>query len=340
MDDDLSNIPQNKFPLRVQVVDGDGEQVTEFGGGSGSVPNPLPITASSLPLPTGAATSAKQDTTNTSLSSINGKMTAVDTGAVVIASSALPTGAATAANQTTASSSLSTIATNTTLVSSGATDSVGSLKAGGKYNSTRPTLTDGQRGDHNFDTRVNLAATLFAANSVNSISTVASNADAQATTSTTSRFETVNRDTRYNETSFDRVRNNTEATILSSAARTATTNGADQTNYNGQGVMLTINVTAEAAAETLSLKIQGKDPVSGNYYDITDFGVVYNATTDAPTITRTFVARPGALGADFIGITGNGTSGKAVTLPRTWRPVVTHSASGSFTYSLASTVIL
>lgn len=52
-------------------------------------------------LPTGAATSAKQDTGNTSLASIDGKITAVNTGAVVVSSSALPTGAATAANQQT-----------------------------------------------------------------------------------------------------------------------------------------------------------------------------------------------------------------------------------------------
>lgn len=45
------------------------------------------------------ATAAKQDTGNTSLSSIDGKITAVNTGAVVVSSSALPSGAATAAKQ-------------------------------------------------------------------------------------------------------------------------------------------------------------------------------------------------------------------------------------------------
>lgn len=53
----------------------------------------LPISASSLPLPTNAATSAKQDTGNTSLSSIDSKITAVNTGAVTI-SAALPAGSA------------------------------------------------------------------------------------------------------------------------------------------------------------------------------------------------------------------------------------------------------
>lgn len=58
-----------------------------------------PISASALPLPSGAATGAKQDTGNTSLASIDGKITAVNTGAVVVSSSALPSGAATSAKQ-------------------------------------------------------------------------------------------------------------------------------------------------------------------------------------------------------------------------------------------------
>jgi hypothetical protein len=45
-----------------------------------------PISAAALPLPTGAATSGLQTTGNTSLASIDGKITAVNTGAVVIAS--------------------------------------------------------------------------------------------------------------------------------------------------------------------------------------------------------------------------------------------------------------
>lgn len=45
-----------------------------------------PISAAVLPLPTGASTSAKQDTEIASLASIDGKITAVNTGAVVISS--------------------------------------------------------------------------------------------------------------------------------------------------------------------------------------------------------------------------------------------------------------
>jgi len=56
------------------------------------------LTNTSLPLPTGASTSALQTTGNNSLSSIDSKITAVNTGAVVVSSSALPTGASTSAS--------------------------------------------------------------------------------------------------------------------------------------------------------------------------------------------------------------------------------------------------
>jgi hypothetical protein len=73
------------------------------GGSSGGLTNaelrasPVPVSASIDT--TGLATATKQDTGNTSLSSIDGKITAVNTGAVVVSSSALPSGAATSAKQ-------------------------------------------------------------------------------------------------------------------------------------------------------------------------------------------------------------------------------------------------
>ena len=67
------------------------------------------LTNTSLPLPTGASTSALQTTGNNSLSSIDSKITTVNTGAVVVSSSVLPTGASTSALQTTGNSSLSSI---------------------------------------------------------------------------------------------------------------------------------------------------------------------------------------------------------------------------------------
>lgn len=92
-----------------------------------------PVSMASSPLPPGAATSAKQDTGNASLASIDTKLTSpitvtgplTDTQLratpvpVSISSVPLPTGAATAANQVTGNSSLSSIDTKTPALVSG-----------------------------------------------------------------------------------------------------------------------------------------------------------------------------------------------------------------------------
>jgi hypothetical protein len=99
---------------RVVKTDANGVLIVD---GSAST---QPVSASSLPLPTGAATSALQTTGNTSLAtiagdttSIDGKITACNTGAVVISSSALPAGAATEATLSNAEAHLGTIDTST-----------------------------------------------------------------------------------------------------------------------------------------------------------------------------------------------------------------------------------
>lgn len=128
-------------PLAVEVVSGGGGSsdinISQVGGApfalgqstkAGSISTTiasdqgnLPISATSLPLPTGAATSALQGTGNTSLATIATNTTGVATAAnqstanSSLATIATNTGnAATSANQTTANNSLATIATNTT----------------------------------------------------------------------------------------------------------------------------------------------------------------------------------------------------------------------------------
>lgn len=96
--------------------------------------NPLPVVNASLPLPSGASTSAKQDTTNASLSSIDGKVPAL--GQALAAASvpvvltaaqvttltppAAITGYATSAKQDTGNTSLSSIDGKITAVNTGA----------------------------------------------------------------------------------------------------------------------------------------------------------------------------------------------------------------------------
>jgi hypothetical protein len=69
------------------------------------------VTVASSALPTGASTLSEQQTQTTKLTSLDGKVTACDTGSVTVASSVLPTGASTLAEQQTQSTKLTEIDT-------------------------------------------------------------------------------------------------------------------------------------------------------------------------------------------------------------------------------------
>jgi len=137
-----------------------------------------------------------------------------------------------------------------------------------------------------------------------------------------------------NESTFDRERNVVARTLLSSAARTATTSSADQTNYNHRGVAVFLNVTANpGGVETLTVSIECKNSL----------GVTYNAVT-------TFAAITPAVNAQYIFVLYPGTTGFTATtgmqvqpIPlaaRTFRVTVTHSAGGSWTYTLSAQLLL
>lgn len=134
----------------------------------------------------------------------------------------------------------------------------------------------------------------------------------------------------YNESNWDRNRGNTEATALASAARTASTNSSDLTNYNAKGAIITLDVTVDpGGAETLQLLVQHKDSVASSYEILLDDGA--NATPGR----RTVIIYPG------VGAAGNDvTTAVGYPLPRTWRVRVVHSAAGSWTYSVAVSYIL
>ncbi len=122
------------------------------------------------------------------------------------------------------------------------------------------------------------------------------------------------------------------AALLTSAARTAATNSADQNEPNAKGVMLFLDVTVSGgASDTLSLKLQAKDPVGGSYADIADFGVMI---TGVATGLKLALLYPAADDTDFAGV-------KALkgNLPYTWRAVVTPSDATSWTYSLGASAL-
>lgn len=136
--------------------------------------------------------------------------------------------------------------------------------------------------------------------------------------------------TAFNGATWDRRRNNAEVTVLASASNAAgTRTSADQTNFNARGVFVYLNITALGAAETLTLLIDGKDPVSGDYPVLTAFAGV---TADAA-----YTLYPGAL--ETAAVAAHEVQG--LVLPRTWRVRVTTSPGvNASTFSVGASYVL
>lgn len=130
----------------------------------------------------------------------------------------------------------------------------------------------------------------------------------------------------YNGASKDLPRANVEGTALASAARTASTQSADIVNYNGRGVLVFVDVTAVTATPSITVAIEGKDPVSGKYFTLLT-GAALTAVS-----TQLLVVYPG--------VTETANADVATPLPRTWRVNVTHADADSITYSIGYAIIL
>lgn len=130
----------------------------------------------------------------------------------------------------------------------------------------------------------------------------------------------------YNGATWDRVRGNLDnITISASAAQTTTQTSADQTNYNGRGVIVTLDMTVVGTG-SVTLEIDMKDPVSGKYVALlTGAAVVGNST-------NVYTVYPGAPSTANVSVNS--------PLPRTWRVKVTANNANSATYSVGASVIL
>lgn len=118
---------------------------------------------------------------------------------------------------------------------------------------------------------------------------------------------------------------NQEQTAFVSAARTATSNSADIDTGKSKGVIVVVDVTAVTAIENVTVKIQGKDSLSGKYYDILVSSAISSIST---VVLKVFpAATPVA----------NTTANDHV--PKMIRVRVEHSAAGSFTYSVNSILL-
>jgi len=161
-------------------------------------------------------------------------------------------------------------------------------------------------------------------NTTTNVASVRNPADAD--TNTAAGMVTRSRLTGFNETSWDRWRNNTEEEILASAVRTISTNTTDQTNFNAKGLILVLTVAAVPTTETLTLTLQHK-LTDGTYV------AAVATTADADIGQHIIVSYPSGQ-ADTYTSTFQQELHIDLPLPRTWRARVTHSASGNWTYTV------
>ena len=110
--------------------------------------------------------------------------------------------------------------------------------------------------------------------------------------------------------------------LLTYAAASAGTNGADQINSVGRGVKVVVNITAiTGTTPTFTVTIQGKDSASGAY-----FTLLASAALNA-TGTTVLTVYPGLTAAANVTVND--------VLPRTWRVIT---AIGGSTPAVTATV--
>lgn len=135
-----------------------------------------------------------------------------------------------------------------------------------------------------------------------------------------------NGDYLYNGTGWDKARNNLDnITVLASASRTTTQTQGDQTNFNHRGIIVVLDMTVVGTG-SVTLEIDGKDPVSGKYYAILTGAAV---TTNSTNIYRIYP-----------GLTASANATANDVLPRTWRVKVTANNSNAATYSVGAMLLL
>lgn len=114
--------------------------------------------------------------------------------------------------------------------------------------------------------------------------------------------------------------------IAGSAARIATLTTAIFDSAHVRGIIFIMNVAALGAASTLTLKVKGIDPISGNTYDILVDGAAIAAAG-----TYAFVVAPS------VGAPANGIRASVATeLPQSFTVEVVHNNANACTYSISA----
>lgn len=127
----------------------------------------------------------------------------------------------------------------------------------------------------------------------------------------------------FNGTTWDRLRDNEEVTLLASAARSASNEAASRTLYNRKGLILWLRITAVPGVDTVQLAVQFWNNAESEW--VTHLSDAATASTG----NRVIVVYPGVTAT-----TGIITAFSNSPMPRRYRGIVTHVGAGSFTYSM------
>lgn len=212
-------------------------------------------------------------------------------------------------------------ATTTGGVASGATNAGNPVKVGAVFNNALPTFADGQIGDVQMSSHGAIYAEIKSG--FNSVDASTSLSDAQSNSSV--GLHVFNFPRAFNGTSWDRKRNNEEATLLASAARTTTQTSADIVNYDGLGALAVVLDVTSAGTGSITISIDGKDSTSGKYYNLLTGAAVTTNSTNRYRVGPTLAAVANSIAQDY--------------LPRVFRIVVTANNANSMTYSVGYCLI-
>ncbi len=125
---------------------------------------------------------------------------------------------------------------------------------------------------------------------------------------------------------YDEPRNNLDGITLIDASNVTTTQGSTfQTNYNGRGVIVVFDMIDASASPSVTLQINGDEPVTGAVWNI--------LTGTAITVNGTHVYRV------YPGLTAAANATANDILPRTWGVIAIANNANSATYKVCAIVM-
>lgn len=114
---------------------------------------------------------------------------------------------------------------------------------------------------------------------------------------------------------------NVAAALITHAAAAAGVNSADQANSSARGVKVVVDITAITGTPTLTVTLQGKDPISGKYYTLLASAALSAVGTTVLTV--------------YPGLTAAANLTANDVLPATWRVIT---AIGGTTPAVTATI--